>query len=73
MVGVRLAHGDLAAAQPKAAVFTLLDGLADSVLVVQAIRDGAGQVTGCERKPGPQVDRQFSAPMGGPTTLKETT
>jgi NADH-quinone oxidoreductase subunit E len=21
-------------------------------------------------KPGPQVDRQFSAPIGGPTTLK---
>ena len=44
-IGARLAHGDLAAAQPKAAVFTLLDGLADSVLVVQAIRDDAGQVT----------------------------
>jgi NADH-quinone oxidoreductase subunit E len=24
-------------------------------------------------KPGPQVDRQLSAPIGGPTTLKETT
>jgi NADH-quinone oxidoreductase subunit E len=24
-------------------------------------------------KPGPQIDRQFSAPVGGPTTLKETT
>ncbi len=45
VVGVRLAHGDLAAAQPKAAVFSLLDALADSVLVVQAIRDEAGQVT----------------------------
>jgi hypothetical protein len=45
VVGARLAHGNLAAAQPKAAVFTLLDALADSVLVVQAIRDGAGQVT----------------------------
>jgi hypothetical protein len=44
VVDARLAHGNLAAAQPKAAVFTLLDGLADSVLVVQAIRDGAGQV-----------------------------
>jgi len=21
-------------------------------------------------KPGPQIDRQFSAPVGGPTTLK---
>jgi hypothetical protein len=45
VVAARLAHGDLAAAQPKAAVFALLDGLADSVLVVQAIRDDAGQVT----------------------------
>jgi len=24
-------------------------------------------------KPGPQVERQFSAPVGGQTTLKETT
>ena len=24
-------------------------------------------------KPGPQIDRQFSAPVGGPTTLKEST
>jgi PAS domain-containing protein len=40
-----LAHGDLAAAQPRPAVYTLLDGLADSVLVVQAIRDDAGNVT----------------------------
>jgi len=24
-------------------------------------------------KPGPQIERQFSAPVGGPTTLKETT
>ena len=45
VVGARLAHGDLAAAQPKPAVYTLLDGLADSVLVVRAIRDDAGQVT----------------------------
>jgi Stage II sporulation protein E (SpoIIE)/ANTAR domain len=44
VLGARLAHGDLAAAQPKAEVFTLLDGLADSVLVVQAVRDDAGQV-----------------------------
>ena len=44
-VRARLAHGDLAAAQPKSAVYTLLDGLADSVLVAQAIRDEAGQVT----------------------------
>ncbi len=45
VVGMRLARGDLAAAQPKPAVYTLLDGLADSVLVAQAIRDDAGQVT----------------------------
>jgi serine phosphatase RsbU (regulator of sigma subunit) len=44
VVGARLAHGSLAAAQPKAAVFTLLDSLADSVLVIQAVRDDAGQV-----------------------------
>jgi hypothetical protein len=45
VVSARLAHGSLAAAQPKAAVYTLLDDLADSVLVVQAIRDDRGQVT----------------------------
>ena len=44
VVSARLAHGDLAAAQPKPAVYALLDGLADSVLVAQAIRDDAGQV-----------------------------
>ncbi|HEY6310222.1 MAG TPA: SpoIIE family protein phosphatase [Streptosporangiaceae bacterium] len=44
VVGARLAHGSLAAAQPKAAVYTLLDGVADSVLVAQAIRDDGGQV-----------------------------
>jgi serine phosphatase RsbU (regulator of sigma subunit)/PAS domain-containing protein len=44
-VGARLAHGSLSAAQPKEAVYTLLDGLADSVLVVQAIRDDGGRVT----------------------------
>jgi serine phosphatase RsbU (regulator of sigma subunit) len=45
VISTRLAHGDLAAAQPKSAVYTLLDGVADSVLVAQAIRDDAGQVT----------------------------
>jgi PAS domain-containing protein len=45
VVGARLAHGDLAAAQPKPAVYTLLDNLADSVLVAQAIRDDAGWLT----------------------------
>src|SRR6266404_5155040 len=32
-----------------------------------------GFASGHPPKPGPQVDRQFSAPVGGPTTLKETT
>ncbi len=44
ILGARLALGDLAAAQPKAALFTLLDGLADSVLVLRAIRGEGGQV-----------------------------
>jgi serine phosphatase RsbU (regulator of sigma subunit) len=44
ILGARLALGDLAAAQPKEAVFTLLDDLADSVLVLRAIRDSGGQV-----------------------------
>ena len=45
VIGTRLAHGDLAAARPRPAVYTLLDSLADSVLVAQAIRDTAGQLT----------------------------
>jgi len=32
-----------------------------------------GFASGQVPKPGPQIDRQFSAPVGGPTTLKETT
>jgi NADH-quinone oxidoreductase subunit E len=32
-----------------------------------------GFASGKPVKPGPQNGRQFSAPMGGPTTLKETT
>jgi serine phosphatase RsbU (regulator of sigma subunit) len=44
-LGVRLAHGHLAAARPQAALFALLDSLADSVLVARAIRDQDGQVT----------------------------
>jgi NADH-quinone oxidoreductase subunit E len=32
-----------------------------------------GFATGNPPKPGPQIDRQFSAPVGGLTTLKETT
>jgi Stage II sporulation protein E (SpoIIE)/ANTAR domain len=45
VLDARLPHGNLAAAHPKAAVYTLLDGLAGSVLVTQAIRDDAGRVT----------------------------
>jgi NADH-quinone oxidoreductase subunit E len=29
-----------------------------------------GFAAGNPPKPGPQIDRQFSAPVGGPTTLK---
>jgi NADH-quinone oxidoreductase subunit E len=29
-----------------------------------------GLAAGKDMKPGPQIDRQFSAPVGGPTTLK---
>src|SRR3954451_4886399 len=32
-----------------------------------------GFASGNPPKPGPQIDRQYSAPVGGPTTLKETT
>jgi NADH-quinone oxidoreductase subunit E len=32
-----------------------------------------GFASGKPLKPGPQVNRQFSAPVGGLTTLKETT
>src|ERR1700761_2711517 len=32
-----------------------------------------GFASGNPPKPGPQIDRQFFAPVGGPTTLKETT
>jgi PAS domain-containing protein len=45
VIAARLAHGSLAAAHPRAAVYALLDGVADSVLVVQAIRDDSGRVT----------------------------
>ena len=31
-----------------------------------------GFAAGQPPKPGPQINRQFSAPLGGPTTLKET-
>ena len=45
VMATRLVHGDLAAAHPKQAVYTLLDGLAASVLVVRAIRDAEGELT----------------------------
>jgi len=45
VIAARLAHGSLAAAHPRVAVYALLDGVADSVLVVQAIRDDSGRVT----------------------------
>jgi serine phosphatase RsbU (regulator of sigma subunit) len=45
VIATRLAHGDLAAAHPKQAVYTLLDGLAESVLVARAIRDAEGALT----------------------------
>jgi len=45
VIGARLSHGNLAGAQPKPAVFELLDGLAEAVLAVRAIRDEGGQVT----------------------------
>jgi serine phosphatase RsbU (regulator of sigma subunit)/PAS domain-containing protein len=44
VIAARLAHGDLVAAHPKGAVYTLLDELAESVLVVRAIRDVDGEL-----------------------------
>jgi len=44
VIVARLAHGDIAAAHPKEAVYTLLDDLAESVLVVRAIRDADGEL-----------------------------
>ena len=40
----RLAHGSLAAAQPKAALYALLDELAEAVLVLRAVPDAAGRI-----------------------------
>jgi PAS domain-containing protein len=62
VVGTRLAHGDLAAAQPRAAVYTLLDGLADSVLVVRAIRNESGGVADFSIE---HVSPGFADPAGG--------
>ena len=44
VIVARLAHGDIAAAHPREAVYTLLDDLAESVLVVRAIRDADGEL-----------------------------
>lgn len=45
VLATRLAHGDLSAAQPTPALFSVLDSVAGSVLVVRAIRDEDGAVT----------------------------
>jgi PAS domain-containing protein len=45
VIAARLAHGDLTAAQPRQAVYTLLDDLAESVLVARAVRDDDGGLT----------------------------
>ncbi len=45
VLGSRLARGDFAATQPKAVLCSLLDDLAESVLVLRALRDTDGQVT----------------------------
>jgi serine phosphatase RsbU (regulator of sigma subunit) len=65
ILGTRLALGDLAAAQPKAALFTLLDDLADSVLVLRAIRDGGGQVADFSIE---HVSPGYRDPAGRPGT-----
>jgi serine phosphatase RsbU (regulator of sigma subunit) len=44
VIVARLAHGDIAAAHPREAVYSLLDDLAESVLVVRAIRDADGEL-----------------------------
>jgi serine phosphatase RsbU (regulator of sigma subunit) len=44
VLGTRLAHGQLAASQPKAAWYALLDELVDSVLVLRAIPDADGHI-----------------------------
>jgi serine phosphatase RsbU (regulator of sigma subunit)/PAS domain-containing protein len=44
VVAVRLAHGDLAAAEPRPALYGLLEQIAGSVLVVRAIRGPDGDV-----------------------------
>jgi Stage II sporulation protein E (SpoIIE)/ANTAR domain len=41
----RLARGDLTAVQPKAVLYSMLDDLAEAVLVLRAIPDASGQIT----------------------------
>jgi serine phosphatase RsbU (regulator of sigma subunit)/PAS domain-containing protein len=41
----RLAHGDLAASEPQAVRYALLDELAEAVLVLRAIPDADGRIT----------------------------
>jgi serine phosphatase RsbU (regulator of sigma subunit) len=69
VIGARLAYADLRAARPGPPVYALLDSLADSVLVAQAIRDDTGQLADFaiehvspgfsdpEGRPGPEVAR----------------
>jgi len=45
VLGVRLAHGPIGSTAPSAAVFTLLDEIADSVLILRPLRDGEGTLT----------------------------
>jgi serine phosphatase RsbU (regulator of sigma subunit)/PAS domain-containing protein len=63
VIRMGLAHGDLAAAQPSPTLYSLLDSLADSVLVAQAIRDDAGQLTDFTIE---HVSPGFSDPEGRP-------
>jgi serine phosphatase RsbU (regulator of sigma subunit) len=65
ILGSRIELGDLAAAQPKAALFTLLDDLADSVLVLRAIRDGGGHVADFSIE---HVSPGYRDPAGRPGT-----
>jgi serine phosphatase RsbU (regulator of sigma subunit) len=44
VISARLSHGNLAAAHPRPAVFELLDGLAEAVLAVRAVRDEGGRL-----------------------------
>ena len=63
VIATRLAHGDLAAAHPKLAVYTLLDGLAESVLVVRAMRNAEGELTDFSIE---HVSPAFRDPAGRP-------